>query len=212
MLRQIQEGLRYVWSHRLIRTLSLFTLVGNIGGSAAGALVLYRLNHDLHASSFWSGVAMSGVSVGSLLGSLLSSAINRKVAMGRIMSAALLMGSIPDFIAAFVPHPAAIAASNVLLGIAMVLWNVQSMSLRQSVIPDHLLGRASSSIRLIVWGSLPVGSTLGGAAGQWFGAPAVFTVTGLLHLAVWLVGWRTPLYRAQRPQPQEAAGHTMASG
>jgi MFS family permease len=195
MVKQIGEGLQYVWANKLIRTISMFTLAGNLGGSASGAIILYRLHHDLHANAYWSGVVMSGTSVGVLLGSLLSGVVGQRLKPGTIMMVSLLMFAIPDFVTAFTRLPLVMCAANVLLGLSMVLWNVQSVSLRQSVIPDHILGRASSSIRMIVWGSIPLGNAAGGVFAQWFGAPMVFVTAGLTHAVVWIAGWRTPLYK-----------------
>ncbi|MCL6516272.1 MFS transporter [Alicyclobacillus sp.] len=212
MLRNILEGLRYVWNQRLIRTISLFTLVGNLGGSAASALVLYRLHHDLHASVYLSGLAMAGFSAGSVLGSFLSGFLSRRMQPGRLMAASLFLFSIPDLVTAAARSPLVIGLANVLMGVSIVLWNVQSVSLRQSVIPDHMLGRASSSIRMLVWCSIPLGNAMGGVAGEWFGTVAVFTATGLMHLLVWLAGFRTPLYRWSRTTFDSPAARTPASG
>jgi hypothetical protein len=44
-----------------------------------------------------------------------------------------------------------------------VLWNVITVSLRQSIIPTHLLGRVNSVYRFFAWGSLPIGTLIGGA-------------------------------------------------
>jgi MFS family permease len=43
-----------------------------------------------------------------------------------------------------------------------VLWNVITVSLRQTIIPDHLLGRVNSVYRFFAWGMMPIGSILGG--------------------------------------------------
>ena len=43
------------------------------------------------------------------------------------------------------------------------LWNVITVSLRQALIPDHLLGRVNSVYRFFGWGMMPLGSLLGGA-------------------------------------------------
>ncbi len=43
-----------------------------------------------------------------------------------------------------------------------VLWNVITVSLRQSIIPDHLLGRVNSVYRFFAWGMMPIGSLIGG--------------------------------------------------
>jgi len=43
-----------------------------------------------------------------------------------------------------------------------VLWNVITVSLRQSIIPDRLLGRVNSVYRFFAWGAIPIGAMVGG--------------------------------------------------
>jgi MFS family permease len=45
-----------------------------------------------------------------------------------------------------------------------VLWNVITVSLRQTIIPDELLGRVNSVYRFFAWGMIPIGTALGGLA------------------------------------------------
>lgn len=47
-------------------------------------------------------------------------------------------------------------------GLTAVLWDVITVSLRQTVIPDRLRGRVNSVYRLFGWGSIPLGALLGG--------------------------------------------------
>jgi MFS family permease len=59
------------------------------------------------------------------------------------------------------------------------MWNVITVSLRQRIIPDELLGRVNSGYRLLGWGSMPIGAALGGTLAELFGLRAVFVITGL---------------------------------
>ncbi len=43
-----------------------------------------------------------------------------------------------------------------------ILWNVITVSLRQTIIPPHLLGRVNSVYRFFAWGMMPIGAALGG--------------------------------------------------
>jgi uncharacterized membrane protein YjfL (UPF0719 family) len=43
-----------------------------------------------------------------------------------------------------------------------VVWNVITVSLRQTIIPDRLLGRVNAVYRFFAWGLIPVGALLGG--------------------------------------------------
>jgi MFS family permease len=200
MFKQIAEGLQFVWGHRLIRLISLFTMTLNIAGSAAGAVLMYHMQRDLHLSPQLIGLVMAGMSVGTVTGSVVAGFISRFVTMGKIMAIALGIQVIPMFVFAFAPWTVALAAANFLLGFTAVNWNVQSVSLRQAVIPDRLLGRASSAIRMVVWGSMPVGSAVGGSMGQWFGAPLVLATGGVIQIGVFVWGFFTPLFRATGPE------------
>jgi hypothetical protein len=46
--------------------------------------------------------------------------------------------------------------------LAAILWNTITVSLRQSIIPSHLLGRVNSVYRFFAWGSIPIGMFVGG--------------------------------------------------
>ena len=55
----------------------------------------------------------------------------------------------------------------VLIGITMftaILWNVITVSLRQAVIPDRLLGRVNSVYRFFGWGAIPIGGCSAGSS------------------------------------------------
>jgi len=66
-----------------------------------------------------------------------------------------------------------------------VLWNVITVSLRQQIIPDELLGRVNSVYRFFGWGMMPVGTLLGGII------VAVVEAVGTRELAL-----RTPFFFA----------------
>ena len=54
-----------------------------------------------------------------------------------------------------------VAAMNLLAGVFALLWNVITVSLRQSIIPDRLLGRVNSVYRFLAWGMVPIGALIG---------------------------------------------------
>jgi hypothetical protein len=55
-----------------------------------------------------------------------------------------------------------VAVMNLIAALLAVLWNVITVSLRQSIIPDHLLGRVNSVYRFFAWGMMPIGAIVGG--------------------------------------------------
>jgi predicted MFS family arabinose efflux permease len=71
----------------------------------------------------------------------------------------------------------------------MVLWNVITVSLRQRITPDRLLGRMNAAYRLVGWGTMPIGAFLGGALAEAVGVRSTFAVAAAIVLAT-LVGFR----------------------
>ena len=55
---------------------------------------------------------------------------------------------------------------------AVSMFNVQIMSVRQALIPEHLFGRVQGAYRTVLWGGIPLGTLAGGAIGSWLGLPA----------------------------------------
>jgi hypothetical protein len=67
-----------------------------------------------------------------------------------------------------------------------MMWNVIGVSLRQGVIPDHLLGRTTGAYRLVAWGMMPVGALVLGSIGEAAGPRAAFLTGGAALLALCL--------------------------
>jgi hypothetical protein len=65
-----------------------------------------------------------------------------------------------------------------------LLWNVITVSLRQRITPDRLLGRVNSAYRLLAWGTMPLGAAAGGLLAQWLGLQIMFGLMGVLSLAL----------------------------
>jgi putative Mn2+ efflux pump MntP len=59
-----------------------------------------------------------------------------------------------------------LVASNFLMGFTAVVYNVNQISFRQAITPLHIQGRMNATMRFIVWGTLPLGSIIGGVLGS----------------------------------------------
>ena len=74
----------------------------------------------------------------------------------------------------------AVAVVALAEGVFNVVWNVITVSLRQHVIPDHLLGRVNSAYRFVGWGAGPLGALAGGLVANAFGLRAPWLVGGII--------------------------------
>ena len=183
----IAEGLRFLWGHRLLRTLAVMVGVSNFATSAVFAvLVLYAVGPDsaLGLSEPGYGVLLTATAVGSLLGALGADRVERLLGRARslwltVPTFALLVG-----VPALSTNPYVVAAGFLVGGAGIAVWNVVTVSLRQRTTPDALLGRVNSAYRLLAWGTMPLGAAAGGILAQFLGVRAVFAVMALLVLTL----------------------------
>lgn len=56
-----------------------------------------------------------------------------------------------------------LVAGGLVIGFAVVVYNITQVSYRQAICPPRLHGRMNSVMRFIVWGTIPLGSLTGGA-------------------------------------------------
>jgi predicted MFS family arabinose efflux permease len=82
--------------------------------------------------------------------------------------------------------PLAAAALLAVSSLGIVQWNVVAVFLRQTLVPDEMLGRVNSGYRFIAWGTLPFGALCGGFLAGAFGVRSVFSA-GAIVLAVAMV-------------------------
>lgn len=83
------------------------------------------------------------------------------------------------------------------IGFGSAVWNVVTISLRQAVVPARLLGRVTSSYRLMGMGVMPVGAAMGGLASRAYGLRAPYLIGGAVMLVATLLALPT-LVRADR--------------
>src|SRR4029079_9493365 len=79
------------------------------------------------------------------------------------------------------PNPLAIGVILAISGTVGGAFNVVFGSIRQRIVPNHLLGRVMASFPVISWGSLALAARLVGDRGQAFGLPAVFLSAAAIH-------------------------------
>jgi MFS family permease len=182
----IADGVRYLFRHRLLRTLALMTGVMNLMNSAAFAVFpLFAVKPGpLGLSDAGYGLFLTAMAVGALGGSLLAAPIERALGRARALFMAVVAGAVliggPALFTTVGPN----ATLLVVGGLGSVTWNVITVSLRQRIVPEPLMGRVNAGYRLLAWGTMPVGAALGGVLAEAFGVRTVFGVAALTQLTL----------------------------
>jgi MFS family permease len=162
MRTQIAEGVRWLWRHPLLRPLALSLALVNMAQMATVATYVLYAREVLGLGAFGFAVLTSVGGVGGLLGGLLAARVIRRIGRAGALVALLLIEMNAYATAALASSAYLVGAAMAVLGFGVVLWNVVTVSLRQTIIPDRLLGRVNSVYRLLGWGSIPVGMLLSG--------------------------------------------------
>jgi MFS family permease len=179
MRSEITEGLRYVGGHPLLRSIAASTGTSNFFSNMLYAILILYLVRERSFTPELLGLAFSLGSVGFLLGALLANRVAARIGVGpAIVGAAILSGPSALLIAIAPPDLTLpfVAASVFLGGLSTAIYNINQVSLRQAITPERMQGRMNATMRFIVWGTIPVGSILGGALGGLIG----------LHETIWI--------------------------
>lgn len=188
----IAEGVRYLWDHRLLRTLAVMVGVFNFGSNAVFAIfVLYAVgsNSAMGLSEPAFGLLLSTLAAGSLVGTFVANRVETWLGRARSLVLTVLGSALAIGMPAVTADPFAIGAAFFVGGATIVIWNIITVSLRQRVAPARLLGRVNSGYRLVAWGTMPLGAAAGGLLAELVGLRGVFAVMALFSLSL-LVGMR----------------------
>jgi Na+/melibiose symporter-like transporter len=197
--RQLGEGYRFIFGNRMLTTLLfLSTFIGLMFSAATATFVLFVVD-ELGLPEAWFGVFMLFGAVGGILGSVLAPMLTQRFRAGPTMAVANIVASAPIIPLFFFPNLWVAGAAWFLTSVGVLIWNVLVMSLRQSIIPGRLLGRVHGSWRTILWGSMPIGSILGGLLAR-VDITLPFLVGGGLATLAGLVFFR---FLSRLPNPEE---------
>ena len=177
----VLEGLRYVWGHPVLRAISIMMALINFVGATTGAQLVFFAKERFHASDGRVSLLYSAGGVGVVLLSLSAGALRKRWSFGRVaLSALFLNGLLTAGFALTSNYWAALPLWGIAGGVG-ILFNINTGSLRQLIVPDHLLGRVASVASVLAWSGIPLGSFLGGLAIEWSGSVAlVYAGIGIL--------------------------------
>jgi MFS family permease len=181
----IVEGLRYLYNHRLLRTLALMVGVMNLCNTAVwSVLPVYAVKPGpmgLTDSGF--GVFLTTLAAGSLVGSWITPWMERTLGRSKLLGVSVVASGLM-LLAPLLRVPWVVGVALFVTGIPFMAWNIVTVSLRQRIVPDRLLGRVNSGYRLLAWGTMPIGAGLGGLLAELFGVRLVFVAGGVASLAL----------------------------
>lgn len=187
ILGELLEGLGFVAGSRALAALALCGGVSNLGQFAQMTVLLLYLTNQLHLSVGAVGLVVGAAGLPSLLGAIVAARTAGLVGVGRSLAAAQFVLGAGCLLLPLAAGPPTVLVGLLVLagglqGLSSSIYNVNQVSLRQSMTPDRLQGRVNATMRFVLWGTIPLGSLVGGLLGQEIGLRATLVVGAALTI------------------------------
>jgi MFS family permease len=203
IMGDVVAGLKYVLSHPVLRNISLMMALVNFVGSTTYTQLVLFAEQRLGASDAQIGYLYSAASVGVVLLSLTAGMLRKRWSFSTVALGALMLeGLLLVLFAQLTAYWPALILWGVISGLG-ILFNINTGSLRQAIVPNHMLGRVMSIAGVLAWSAIPLGTFLGGLAIEATGdVVLVYAVIGVLVFLIPFSFAFTALGRADRYLPQ----------
>jgi MFS family permease len=206
---EIAEGLRFVLGNGYLRAIAACTGITNLFGAALFGVFPVLIWHELRLPPAFFGTVMGLASIGFLVGAALSSRLPNVIGLGRTIIVATVLGPPAFLLMTLTPADLNLAAVTLFVGwfvagMSQVIYNVAQISLRQAITPSEMQSRMNATLRFIVWGTLPIGSILGGVMATLLPVRTALVIAGVASSAALLPLLLSPL-RSLREIPTEGS-------
>jgi MFS family permease len=186
--RSISEGLHSVYGSALLR--SLLGMSGAFNFVQAGFITIFVVYavRNLGMSPLQLGLVLGATAVGGTAGAGFANRITKIFGVGPTMLVSLGGATLCPLLL-LIPRDSSpwslsmMCAIQFIHGFGVLTFNVNTVTLRQVVTADRLLGRMNASYRLVLMGTAPPGAFLGGVLGQSFGLHTALLIAVVAFLS-----------------------------
>lgn len=184
LLLDVGQGIAWVWRHRLLMGLAVAVgFLSLLYTATFSVFVLFALEDlGVHGSGY--GLVLASGAVGGLLGSLVAPWFSERLGTRSCLFCSVLVMALAYLVLYTTSSPFVAGAMLAANGLGVSLWDVVTLALRQSAVPQRLFGRVNAVYRLFAWGAMPLGAAAGGFLGRTAGLRAPFLVAGAACLAI----------------------------
>lgn len=196
-----REAIAYLWRHRFLRSMVVFTsILGSAFSLAQAPTILYFLD-ELDVVPAAIGLVTAGIGVGALVGSLVASPLVTRFGRGPVMLGANLVAGVSLLAVWAAPEVITGTVAYGLMAFAVSVWNVPWGALRQAIVPGEIFGRVLGIIRTFTWGLFPFATLLGGVIAR-VGLRLPFLLAAVVTLAATLIAIPLLLEASTHTEPE----------
>ncbi len=188
LLREILEGLRFLWRQRDLRSMALLTACINFLQSPIDLALIVLAQNRLHLSIQFIGLLLSVGGVAGILGGIFAPWLREHLRVGPTLLLSIVVWTAAALLLALAPWPPLLLVGKFLLSFTWPAYGVAVVSYRLLLTPDELQGRVNSAFRNLSYGAEPLGSALGGLLLVLLGAQMLFGIMAAGFVACLLFG------------------------
>lgn len=159
---ELKTGVIWMRDHRLILTLAVMLGFLNALHILALTILVLFSQEILQLSALQHGILLTAGAAGGVAGGLIGPAITTRLGNQRSLLLALSIFPLPYLLIATTSSATVVAVALFVEMFAALVWNIVTVSYRQRLIPDQILGRVNSIYRFFGWGMMPIGAVAGG--------------------------------------------------
>jgi MFS family permease len=182
---EIKTGVTWLWCHPLLRPMAIVLGLMNALTMMVFATFVLFAQEVLGVNASVFAVLGAADALGGVLGGLLAPRISERIGSGPSLTVTFVIAVATSVVIGLTSNWVIAFAGFAAFTFSATLWNVVTVSFRQTIIPDDLLGRVNSVYRFFAWGMMPIGLVLGGLL-----VSATEAVSGSRELALrlpWLI-------------------------
>ncbi len=192
---------------RLLLGLALRPAVGNIAFVAVETVLALFARERLGIATFGFGLLLTAEATGGLVGAGIASSLRRRIGTGAALTTTAAVEGLAILGLAVAPNPYVAGLALAVCGAGMGATMVLGPSLRQAIVPAHLMGRVASTSRMLAMCAAPFGAFLGGWLASAYGIRTpLYAAAGLLLTMTAVTSTMTSNRRVEAALRAAAAG------
>lgn len=159
---ELMEGFRFVFRHPMLRVLVLITGFWTFFSEMALIALVLHVQENLDAGAMTYGLILATGAIGGVVGGLAVAPLMRVVSKARIAQWTCISATPLFLLIAFASGPVTVSVAMFFFYLTGIVWNTLSISYRQKIVPNEVMGRVNSVYRLFAWGMMPLGFVISG--------------------------------------------------
>jgi predicted MFS family arabinose efflux permease len=202
---RIAEGVRFVRRSAFLRETVVIVGWINLVFNGSFLVVIVRAQR-LGGSPGQIGLMLAALGAGGILGALAAPGIQRRLSGRVVLVAIAWLWTGLGVVLAFAPSLAWLAVLVFALNLFGAPYNVVIAARMYQLVPEQIFGRVRSVGRIVAWGTIPIGTLLGGVLAERLGAAPALLVFGLAMIPVAIASTVSPGMRSIDDPVSEPAG------